>query len=212
MTLNAKSGVFERQYYGLIMNCSQILQKICEIAVYTLIALFVAIILIASYCIMNLMGAANKIDSYSDFATAFVALFALVVTYYEYLNHKDINQAQVLSEYNQRYSNDPNIVKVVKYLNYNDEGGYINNLHPDQPSNYEVEMFMRFFEELELQIEKGRLSEKDVCNLFTYYAHFLSLHDQEELRHNLGITDNDYDKHWSGFKRITERHNKNQQL
>ena len=35
---------------------------------------------------------------------------------------------------------------------------------------YELELFYRFFEELELNIEKGILKRKDVYNLFAYYA------------------------------------------
>ena len=177
-----------------------------NIVYYTILVILLIIIVLAAYCIAKLIWPELHLGSFAEVTTAIVAILAFIISISEYYIGKDSKQAQVLSEYNKRYSEDPNIVKVVKYLNYIHENGTINNPHREVPSNYEVEMFMRFFEELELQIEKGRLSRKDVCNLFTYYAYFLSKPDCEELRKHLGITKDDYKKNWDGFKKIAESH------
>ena len=181
---------------------------LCNIAYYSIIALFIAITLIATYCSLKLFCPYLDIGSYAEFLTALVALFAFIVTLLEYLSSKDAKQAQVLSEYNKRYTEDPNIIKVVKYLNYIDKDGNINNPNRDIPSNYEVEMFMRFFEEIELQIRTGRLDDKDVNNLFVYYAYKLGKTDNQALRNSLGVTEDDYEKNWDGFKRIVENYDK----
>jgi hypothetical protein len=59
---------------------------------------------------------------------------------------------------------------------------------------------MRFFEELELQICCGRLNEKDVLDLFVYYAKKM---DDEQLRTNLGVTD--YEINWCRFLSLLKR-------
>ena len=71
----------------------------------------------------------------------------------------------------------------------------MNNPFREKPSNYEVEMFMRFVEELELQIHYGRLNKKDVSDLFVYYAKMID--EKAELRRLLGVTD--YEKNWNRY-------------
>lgn len=181
---------------------------LCNIVYYSIVVFFTVITTVAFFCCVKLLYADFELGNLAEILTALIAFIASIITYHEYKSAKDTKQAQVLSEYNKRYSEDPNIVKVVKYLNYIHEDGTINNPHREKPSNYEVEMFMRFFEELELQIEKGRLSERDVCNLFTYYAFFLSMSKNKELRKLLGVTQKDYEENWDGFKSIANRHNK----
>ena len=160
----------------------------------------------ASYCCLKMFHPKLDIGSYSELATALIALFAFIITLSEYQSSKDAKQAQVLSEYNKRYSEDPNIIKVVEYLNSICEDGNINNPIRTVPSNYEVEMFMRFFEEIELQIQYGRMEEKDVLDLFVYYAAMLGNTKNQDLRNSLGITEKDYNEHWGGFKNIVNKY------
>ncbi len=174
-----------------------------NMAYFAIIVFFVIIILLAGYCCMKLFYPEVFVGDYAEFVTAIVALLAFIITIYEYNMRKDAKQAQVLSEYNKRYTEDPNVVKVVKYLCYTDKDGKINNPKPEKPSNYEVEMFMRFFEELELQIRCYRIEEKAVYDLFVYYAN--KLNDSKELRDSLGVTD--YNENWGGFKEITRKYN-----
>jgi hypothetical protein len=60
---------------------------------------------------------------------------------------------------------------------------------------------MRFFEELELQIQYGRLNEKDVLDLFVYYAKIID--ENEELRKHLGVTD--YETNWRTYIKLMNR-------
>ncbi len=173
---------------------------------YAIIVFFVVITIMACYCCLKMFCPKLDLGNYSEFSTALIALFAFIITLLEYLSLKDAKQAQVLSEYNKRYSEDPNIIKVAKYLNSIDEGGDINNPIRSVPSNYEVEMFMRFFEEMELQIRNGRLDEEDVNNLFVYYAYILGKSDKQDLRDSLGVTEKDYTENWDGFRNIVRRY------
>lgn len=159
------------------------------------------ITVMASYCCLKLFYPKLDLGNFAELITALIAFFAFVITLLEYLLSKDAKQAQVLSEYNKRYSEDPNIIKVVKYLNYIDVNGTMNNPPREKPSNYEVEMFMRFIEELELQIHCGRLNEKDVSDLFVYYAKMIN--ENGELRRHLGVTD--YEENWNRYKKLIER-------
>lgn len=172
-------------------------------AYYAIITFFIVITVTASYSCIKLFFPVSSIGSFAELFTAIIALLAFIIAFLEYSSSKDMKEVQILSEYNKRFSEDPNIVKVTQYLNYIDVDGSINNPHRCIPSNYEVEIFMRFFEELELQISYGRLNEEDVLNLFIYYAKKIS--ENNELRNHLGITD--YDENWELFKRITDRKN-----
>ncbi len=176
-------------------------KSLCSIMYCAVIALFVVITIMASLCCAQLLYPNEKIGEHASVITAIVTLFAFIVAWMEYHSRLDSMKAQVFSEYNKRYSEDPNIVKVVKYLNYIDLDGTIHNPHQEKPSNYEVEMFMRFFEELELQIRYGRLNEKDVLDLFVYYANKININ--KELRNHLGVTD--YEKNWSIFISLMNR-------
>lgn len=160
------------------------------------------IIVISGLCILKLLYPSISIESYAESITAITALCAFAITCKEYFSIKDSKKAQVFSEYNKRYSEDSNIVKVVQYLNAIDKDGCINNPSRSKPSNYEVEMFMRFFEELDLQIRYKRLEEKDVFDLFCYYADKLN---QDSILSSLGVTD--INENWDDFCNLIKRYN-----
>ena len=102
---------------------NNILDKICHIAYCAIITFFVVMIVVVGYCTIIMLYPTIEIGSYAQIITAIVAVLAFVISISEYYVNKDFKQAQVLSEYNKRYTSDPNIVKVVKYLNYIDEHG-----------------------------------------------------------------------------------------
>ena len=133
-------------------ECNKVLCASYMIVYYSIIIFFVFIAIVACSCSIKLFYPKLELGSCAEILTAVIALLASIVTYNEYISVKDSKQAQVLSEYNKRYSEDPNIVAVVQYLNYIDTDGMANNPVRRKPSNYEVEMFMRFFEELCLQL------------------------------------------------------------
>lgn len=99
-------------------------------------------------------------------AMAIIALIALVYSIMEYNSHKKREQSETLSKYNERYSNDENIKKVVTYLICKMKCPDV----PDYLGTFEKEMFLRFFEELQYAINQKSLSEDIVYDLFAFYA------------------------------------------
>lgn len=120
-------------------------------------------------------------------ATLYAALYAVL----EFDNHKKENRVKLLGEYNQRFSSDVNIRHVITWMlrvaiidNQGEIiGADLNGCY--NPGIYKKEMFMRFFEELYLHIEKGNIDKRQACLLFSYYA--IKYDEIKEFR--LDITD-----------------------
>ena len=178
------------------------INKIFNCLYYLIVISFINITAMSLCCVLNLFDGSVTLDQFSDFISAFVACLAFCVATHEYSLHKDSNQARVLADYNQRYCSDPIIAKVVRYLHENKD----NRCSFIKPTSNEVELFMRFIEELEIQIERKRLDEDDVCCLFLYYAHYLGT--EEEIRKELGISDYDNPMVWDKFKKVVKRYEK----
>jgi len=178
------------------------INKILNCLYYLIVISFINITAMSLCCVLNLFVGSVTLDQFSDFISAFVACLAFCIATTEYYLHKDSNQARVLTEYNQRYSTDPIITKVVRFLHEKDSGEY----SYFKPTSNDVELFMRFMEELEIQIERKRLNESDICCLFFYYAHYLGT--EEEIRKELGISDYDNPMAWDKFKKVVKRYEK----
>lgn len=128
------------------------------------------------------------------------------------LKRESATQNKLLSEYCARFSTDPSIRKVVEWLiaiSDIDKNDVITRFYPEKskddkgnsiekPSLYEKERFMRFFVELNIQIKNKQLNERDVNELFSFYAMMFS-----KVEH----VDNDvfdYRKDCSGFREYVE--------
>lgn len=100
-----------------------------------------------------------------------LAIMGLAIAYFEYCKHTNQNKYAVMSEYNKRYNDDKNIEAVVKYLIWFLEGNSSGKEQvPDIPTVYQKEMFMRFYEELQLQVENNRIGKGKIEDFFAYYA------------------------------------------
>ena len=84
----------------------------------------------------------------------------------EYKKHVEEVKVHTLSKYNEGYSTDKNIKKVLDYITHDSNV----KLSLQQPTTNEKEMFLRFFEELEIMMHKELLNENEVYILFAYYA------------------------------------------
>lgn len=105
----------------------------------------------------------------ANVAMAITAVVALVVSCKEYCNHKRRERANVLSRYNERYSESESIKRVIKHINaiaYRDCDSLESN---DDPGTFDKEMFMRFFEELEYSIQADNINKKEVRDMFGFY-------------------------------------------
>lgn len=123
--------------------------------------------------------------------TAYIAYKALMYAKKEYELQKRIKESETLSAYNQRYSTDQHISKVL----------YSFQQTPYDFSKLKVndkEMFLRFFEELQLTIENGGLPEEVIYDMFAYYA----IKADDEGRKFV----DDYEtENWTRFRRFAKR-------
>ncbi len=126
----------------------------------------------------------------SGICTAIVAFYAII----EFEQHLRDKKTELLCSYNERYSTDKNIEKVVKLILGEDTADA-------KAGVFEKEIFMRFFEELNIQIEHGKLDECEVKNLFSYYA--LEFHNNDDLHKD--ITDYGSKDVWGDFHKFIER-------
>lgn len=104
------------------------------------------------------------IGNLSDAITAMVGVIGSSVAFYEYKAHDEEEKKQLLLKYNERYSTDENINQVLEFLT--SRGQYKVQI----PTVNQREMFLRFFEELEIQIQNNMLDADLVYDLFSFYA------------------------------------------
>ena len=91
-----------------------------------------------------------------------VALAAFILSIRELRSYKQKENNKLLSQLNNRYLENKDMQAVVKYLrDIKPEG--------DEPSAYQVELFLRFFEELYVYLRYDGLEPDDVRKFFNYY-------------------------------------------
>ena len=91
-----------------------------------------------------------------------VALAAFILSIKELRSYKQKENNKLLSQLNERYLKNTDMQAVVKYLrDFEPEG--------DEPSAYQVELFLRFFEELYVYLRYDGLNTEDVIEFFNYY-------------------------------------------
>lgn len=109
------------------------------------------------------------LDALLIIITGYAFLYAMK----EYKLHQKREKAETLARFNERYSNDKNIEAVVLLLMRIEEGitpDKAEQNEDDMKLNYQKEMFLRFFEELQIAIEAGALDKKLVYDIFAFYA------------------------------------------
>jgi hypothetical protein len=93
-----------------------------------------------------------------------VAIIAAIISYREYGSHKTKEYNKLLSQLNKRYVGNVDVQTVVKYLRYNDPT-------KEEPKAYQIDLFLRFFEELGVYLKSESLKRDDVLNFFGYYMY-----------------------------------------
>lgn len=91
-----------------------------------------------------------------------VAIIAVVVSIIQLRNHNNKENNKLLSQLNNRYLGSKEVQKVVKYLR---------NIEPLNvvPEAYEIELFLRFFEESGMYLNTKSIKKEDVKQFFDYY-------------------------------------------
>ena len=157
---------------------------------------------------------ASSITALATGATAVIALVACWYSKKEYDSHKEREKAATLAKYNERYATDPNIQKVTNYLLWRSDNQTL-GVKPDKvlyggkdeddikPTKNQVELFMRFYEELQLAIDAGRIDVDSANNLFAYYAHELPRIGNDLLPEDY----NPNEGMWRNFQRFIQQTN-----
>lgn len=96
-----------------------------------------------------------------------VAIISLAISFWQYKLHRKQMKTELLSKYCARYCVDKDISNVVRFLEQ--EEGLDLRKPAEKPDDHEVEMFMRYFEELELLIRAKSIDEKVVSYMFFHY-------------------------------------------
>lgn len=143
-----------------------------------------ALELLCTSCSTTFDEVLNSLNILIALMTAIATIFTAIISYMalsyarkEYKAHKQREESEVLSSFNERYSTDDHIAKVLDYLidpsnnkRFHDVGISSTTDISTPPSVNDKEMFMRFFEELQYAIEQKRLTKQIVYDMFAYYA------------------------------------------
>ena len=117
--------------------------------------------------------------------TLLVACVAFGLAYKEYHSQKQTDYHKLFSQLNRRYEKNESMQAVVKYLRDKEPEG-------EQISLYQLEVFLRFFEELGLYMETNSLETDDVDKFFGYYLRQLyTTAKGKELLQRLGAEEKD---------------------
>ena len=158
------------------------------------------------------LGFCDNCGTVADWMMVMLTFVAICLTIWGYTIQKKISRYEVFSEYSKRYSEDKNL-KVVScaLIDYMENKKENENINVDNLTIYQKEMFLRFFEELELQIENKRMDKPTVQDFFVYYAVAAAM--CEPFVKNTELIDNNPDSEvWGNYKRLVERYQDMQKL
>ena len=142
----------------------------------------------------------NTIEAIAVTGALLVSGIALWYAKNEYDDHKKSERTKILCKYLQWYDSNPVISKMTDYILEMaklDKDGNIIGIDKSKtpktiPSLRDKEIFMHFFEQLEMHIENNMLNRKEVNDHFCYYAGIF--HKFPEFHED--ITDYDNDNFW----------------
>ena len=102
------------------------------------------------------------IENLIDLGILIVAIAAFVISVKEWFSHKTKEDNKLLSQLNKRYLDSQDIQTVVKYLRVTEPSNTL-------PNAYQIDLFLRFFEELGVYLENNSIEKDDVRNFFNFY-------------------------------------------
>lgn len=104
----------------------------------------------------------SVIQTWANVAMSIFALIALIVAYVEYKSHNKTDEHKLFSQLNRRYQENNDIQYVVKYLRDKEPS-------EQEPSLYQLELFLRFFEELGMYMSTNSLDAGNADVFFGFY-------------------------------------------
>lgn len=122
--------------------------------------------------------------------TVYITYIALTYAKKEYSLNKKIRESEILAKYNERYSTDPHIDRVIRSFNKELD-------LKEKVTLNDKEMFLRFFEELQFTIEQEGLSKEVVYEMFSFYA-------LKAAEKGKSFVDDYGEKYWRRFINFTD--------
>lgn len=134
-------------------------------------------------------------SDYINFGLLIVAVIAVVVSIFQLKNHNDKENNKLLSQLNKRYINNKDVQIVVKYLRKREPSD-------TEPDAYQVELFLRFFEELGVYLKTKSIRKDDAKEFFNYYFNQYETTDRGKiLKSKINNEDSDKDLPYLGIYR-----------
>lgn len=180
-----------------------------KIFVCFLLSFIVLVIIFACYKLLPFsVQVSSSLQALSVCGALIISVAALIYAIKEYVHYKRSTRATLLCHYLERYANEKSIIKVINYIIDSakvDKTGQIigyehNNKNIKNPTVLEKEMFMHFFEELQLQIDEKLLEQSKVIDLLGYYAGIF--HRIEGFHKD--ITDYNNERYWKYYLRFVK--------
>ena len=153
---------------------------------------FILIVIVGILLILLFLSivSAEMVTAISTVISTFIAAITVFYVWKQYRKHLIEEQTNLLCNYNQRYSENNDIRKVIEWIHgvvvIDKKGEVVDvdvQLTKSTPSLHEKEMFMRFFEEIEIQLVKNKMEPNSVFRLFAYYP--LLMNRFSELRQDV---------------------------
>ena len=169
-----------------------------------LIIIFVMMLLFVFYLVAPLTNEwSNSLQAFTVIAALLTSVLALWYAKKEYEYHKKCERTTLLCHYLDRYANTETIRKVICYILDTallDEKGNIVGIDPDKhsdsvPTLREKELFMHFFEEIQLQINNEMIDKSDAFDLMGYYC---GIFHRIEGYHR-DVTDYNDERYWKYY-------------
>lgn len=108
------------------------------------------------------MQMCNCTINYYDLVKILIAVITILLSYIQLRLYKRKENDKLLSQLNERYLENKDMQAVVKYLRDIDPTD-------EEPSAYQVELLLRFFEELYVYMRHDGLEPDDVITFFNFY-------------------------------------------
>lgn len=174
-------------------------------------------ILIVAFCLVIILSwiifknpNPQYLEAFSVTGAFIVSSIALVYAIREFEHHKNNDRTVLLCQYLHRYATDENIKNVLDYINNTalfDADDNIIGVNDEIFSNYqnpptlrEKEMFMHFFEEVQMLINSKIIKGEDAIDLLGYYCGVF--HKIKEYHQD--ITDYDDEKYWKKYLKFAK--------
>ena len=102
------------------------------------------------------------VDTACNIFLSVCTFISVIYVYIQYKSYKKKEEYELFSDLNKRYQDNDDIQTVIKYLRDNE-------YEDVQPTVYQLEIFLRFFEELGMYMQSNSIDTLNVEKFFLYY-------------------------------------------